>query len=107
MKLVTPAIASEPYTADAPPVTISTRSSKGEGTWLISAVEIPDVPGPRRLPSMRTKLRFAPKPRRLIDDVPLAPLDTLEFCPAVTEGRLFNTSTASTKPERSNTSLLS
>ena len=37
MKLTTPATASEPYTADAPPVSTSTRSISGAGIWLMSA----------------------------------------------------------------------
>ena len=69
MKFVTPPTASAPYTADAPPVMVSTRSMSADGIPLMS-VTISGLIGTMRLPSTRTKLRFGPKPRSEIDAMP-------------------------------------
>ena len=51
MKFTTPATASAPYTAEAPPVSTSTRSISAAGIWLMSEKLRPPTaePGPRRL----------------------------------------------------------
>ena len=69
MKFVTPPTASAPYTAEAPPVIVSTRSISAEGIALMS-VTISELIGTRRLPSTKTRLRLGPKPRSDIDAIP-------------------------------------
>ena len=66
---MTPPRASAPYTAEAPPVMISTRSIIEEGMPLIS-VTINALTGVVRCPSTSTRLRFAPKPRREMVEIP-------------------------------------
>ena len=72
-KLTTPATASAPYTAEAPPVTRSTRSSSDTGTLLVSTTP-PSVAGTMRLPLNSTSVRLLPMPRRSMEAVPLEPL---------------------------------
>ena len=73
MKFTTPEMASEPYTAEAPPVTMSIRSMIGAGMRLMSTA--PEVPnGGKRLPSISTSVRLEPKPRRLMVAAPGLPL---------------------------------
>ncbi len=81
MKLTTPATASAPYTAEAPPVRTSTRSTRGVGMKFRSAataeVLVSDavgLPACRRRPSISTTVRTAPRPRRLTVAVPCEPL---------------------------------
>src|SRR5690554_5633534 len=62
MKFTTPLTASAPYTADAPPVMISTRCTAAEGIELISTINEPFSGWPRR-PSISTRFRFGPRPR--------------------------------------------
>ena len=84
MKFTTPATASEPYTAEAPPVRMSTRSIIAVGIWLMSgAAEAACTPpyGMRR-PSISTRVRVEPRPRRFRVAVPVAPFDTVTFCAA-------------------------
>jgi hypothetical protein len=69
MKLTTPAIASAPYTDDAPPVIVSTRCTAAEGIELMLIAPSALTGMPRR-PLMSTKLRFAPRPRRLKVEAP-------------------------------------
>ena len=59
MKLTTPDIASEPYTAEAPPVIVCTLDRIESGTRLMSTVPKMSASG-RRRPSSSTRLRFAP-----------------------------------------------
>src|SRR5258708_30415919 len=91
MKLTTPATASAPYTAEAPPVRMSTRSTSEVGTKFRSAAtaEIDEVglPPISRRPSISTRVRAEPRPRRLTVAVPLEPLETLEPCAAKDCGR--------------------
>ncbi len=76
MKLTTPPIASDPYAADAPPVSTSTRSTIAAGIWLRSAAADAEVMPPygMRRPSTSTSVRGEPRPRRLTVAVPVAPL---------------------------------
>ena len=78
MKFTTPATASAPYTAEAPPVTTSTRSIRLAGMKFRSGAVLTapaaGVPGWRRRPSIRTSVRLAPRPRRSTVAVPVAPL---------------------------------
>ena len=69
MKFTTPAIASAPYTDDAPPVIVSTRATAAEGIELMLIAPSAFTGMPRR-PSIKTRLRFAPRPRRLKVDAP-------------------------------------
>ena len=62
LKLTTPATASEPYTADAPPVTISTRWISEGGMTFTSTTPLPFA-GTRRRPSSRTSVEVVPSPR--------------------------------------------
>jgi hypothetical protein len=72
---------------------MSTRSIKAAGISLRSETLLPlPVPGPRRRPLMRTRVRWGPKPRRLTVAVPSAPFDTVEFWPANTMGKLLRMS---------------
>ncbi len=69
MMFITPAMASEPYCADAPSRKISTRSMASCG---IAEISVPDSPRPGevwvynkaleffRLPSIKTKVRLGP-----------------------------------------------
>ncbi len=84
MKLTTPATASAPYTDEAPPVSTSTRLISADGMKLMSGTLPPAVgsPGCRRRPLISTRVRFAPRPRRLTVAVPVAPFDTFEPCAA-------------------------
>jgi len=62
LKLTTPASASEPYTAEAPPVMISTLSISCDGMMLRSGTPVP-LAGISRLPSSRTRVDDVPRPR--------------------------------------------
>ena len=62
-KLTTPASASAPYTADAPPVIVSTRSMAADGIVFKSTIS-EAFTGCARRPSTSTSVRFAPMPRR-------------------------------------------
>src|SRR5690349_22319098 len=64
MKLTTPPTASEPYEADAPPVTTSTRFTSSCGNWLTSVTPVTFAPT-TRWPSSRVRVRMVPRPRRL------------------------------------------
>ena len=72
-------MASEPYTAEAPPVMMSTRSTSAVGMIEVSTRPL-KLYGVRRLPSIRIRLRCAPRPRRLIVAAPAVPL--LAFWPS-------------------------
>ena len=61
-KFTTPASASEPYTAEAPPVMISTLSIKEPGMMFRSTTPLPFA-GISRLPSIRTRVDVLPRPR--------------------------------------------
>ena len=90
MKLSAPEMASEPYTAEAPPVMMSRRSTSGVG--MIEVSTMPSVLyGVRRLPSIRIRLRCEPRPRRLIVEAPAVPLLTLPLSPGEADGRIRTT----------------
>ena len=63
MKFTTPAMASAPYTAEAPPVIVSTRSMAAEGIVLMSTISAAFA-GCARRPSTSTSVRFGPIPRK-------------------------------------------
>ncbi len=69
LKFVTPASASAPYTAEAPPVMISTLSSAAAGMEFVSMTSV-ELTGCARRPSISTSVRFAPRPRRLMEETP-------------------------------------
>src|SRR3569833_1811329 len=64
MKFVTPATASEPYAAEAPPVTTPTFETSPCGSRLKSVLPAMLL-GTTRRPSSSTRLRFVPRLRRL------------------------------------------
>ena len=73
MKLIAPAMASEPYTAEAPPVAISTRSMSMSGMMPMSERPV-TLAGMKRLPSTSTRVRTEPKPRKSGASTPSPPL---------------------------------
>ena len=62
LKFTTPAMASEPYVAEAPPVMISTFSMIAAGIRLRSTTPVA-FDGVMRRPSMRTSVRVVTRPR--------------------------------------------
>ena len=72
-KLTTPPTASEPYDAEAPPVTTSTRLTKSCGNWLTSVTPVTLAPT-TRWPSSSVRVRIVPRPRRLRELRPWMPL---------------------------------
>ena len=102
MKLTTPATASAPYTAEAPPVRMSTRSTSEVGMKFRSAETAPidevGLPPISRRPSISTRVRDEPRPRRLTVAVPLEPLETLEPWAAKACGRLLTRSSIRVTP---------
>ena len=95
---MTPPIASEPYTAEAPSVSTSMRSTAAVGIELMS------TPPPWKLttrwPSTSTKVRLDPKPRRPTRVWPEPPpLLTRGFStPPVMTGRFWITSPSVSLP---------
>ncbi len=69
MKFTTPAMASAPYTAEAPPVIVSTRSMAADGMVLMSMISAAFA-GCARRPSISTRVRFGPMPRRFTLPIP-------------------------------------
>ena len=57
--------------------TSTTRSTRAEGTKFRSGTGVIGSPGCRRLPSISTRVRAMPRPRRLTVAVPVAPLDSI------------------------------
>lgn len=102
IKLTTPATASAPYTAEAPPVTTSTRSMSVAGTKFRSGavlLGLPEgVPMCRRRPSISTRVRLARRPRRSTVAVPVAPLEMAEPWEANTCGSWFTRSSVRVMP---------
>ena len=72
MKLITPAIASDPYTAEAPSFNTSTRSIAWIGMLLTSTeAESPTLPyGAIRRPLTRIRVRVEPRPRNEAVEIP-------------------------------------
>ncbi len=62
-------MASAPYTAEAPPEMISTRLIIDDGMPLTSTT-ISALFGTARRPSMRVRVRFAPRPRSETAEIP-------------------------------------
>ena len=84
-KLTTPAIASEPYTEDAPPVRTSTRFRSNVGIVFKSAQLPPAVvPGTILLPFKRTNVLAQPIFLRLTVAVPLDPFELVIDWPGET-----------------------
>jgi hypothetical protein len=83
MMFTTPDTASEPYSAEAPPVRTSTWSTIWDGIWLVSTSPVLSA-GTRRLPSTRTRVRFTPRLRRSTVAIPAVPLSTVLPSPSST-----------------------
>src|ERR1044071_3533161 len=81
-KLTTPAMASDPYTAELPPVTTSMRSMRSVGNVLTSAdTALARMSEPTwRRPLTSTRVRWVPRPRRSSRFRPVVPRKRLEFC---------------------------
>ncbi len=82
MTLITPPIASEPYTAEAPSFSTSMRSMAAVGMVLRSTPEPVCRPMPEktmRRPFRSTRVRRLPRPRRSTRTAPLPPLFTWAF----------------------------
>ncbi len=103
MKLTTPETASEPYTDEAPPVTISTFLTSACGNVLMSTVPLAIEPT-ERLPSSSTSVRLLPRLRRLIELMPAVPPLMLRFDVAgavlpATDGSSLTKSATLERPE--------
>ena len=72
MKFTTPATASEPQEAEAPPVTTSTRWISIWGNSLMSGTPV-TLAGMKRWPSSRVRVRVVPRPNMLNEARPLVP----------------------------------
>src|SRR6188768_184369 len=85
-RLTTPATASEPHWADAPPVTISTRSMMFEGRVerstppIAGALSELGLEVTTRWRSNRTRVRTTPRLRRLTVSRPASPCEALPEC---------------------------
>ncbi len=77
--LMTPATASEPYTADAPPVITSTRSINSAGIILKSTMLLDGTPPMKRRPLRSTRLRLSPRLRRSTELMPDCAVAKPEF----------------------------
>ena len=102
-KLTTPATASAPYTAEAPPVSTSTRSIRAAGIWLMSAgwrcarntagtAGLQALAVDQHQGALRTQAAQADRG----GTVELMELP--EVCSTATCGRFFSTSSVRTKP---------
>ncbi len=69
LKFTTPATASAPYTAEAPPVMISTPSIAEVG-MVFRSITRAALAGWARRPSSSTRVRLAPRPRRFTVEMP-------------------------------------
>ena len=78
-KLTTPATASDPYTADLPPVTISIRSIRSVGIVLTSTVKLPGDAETWRRPFCSTSVLSTPSPRRSRKFTPAVPMKRVEL----------------------------
>ena len=104
MKLTTPATASAPYTAAAPPEMISTRSMSAAGIVLTSTTAPAVEPMPRR-PSISTRLRLMPRPRKSMKARPFElGLFDCELRPGTTCGIVLMYCSTVTKPLSRNAS---
>ena len=84
MKLITPAIASEPYTAEALPVSTSTRSIMPSGMLPMSVKLLRLLSGSgksaMRRPLISTRVWFGPRPRRSTACAPGVDCALVVFC---------------------------
>ncbi len=100
MMFTTPAMASEPYTAEAPSLRTSTRSMAAVGIEFRSTEEsAPVPPGTNRRPFISTRVRAEPSPRRLMRVAPSPPLLTWVLMALPCSGRLCRKSPMETLPE--------
>ena len=76
----------------------STRSIRDAGMKLRSAQMTPGSPGIRRLPSISTRVRPHPRPRKSTVAVPDAPLEMFDPWPAKACGNWLITSSTRTTP---------
>ena len=98
-KLTTPAIASEPYTEDAPPVNTSTFFKSNVGIVFKSAqLPPPVVPGTSLRPFIRTNVLEHPMFLRLTVAAPLDPLEFVIDCPGEICGISFKKSSTLVTP---------
>ena len=105
-KLTTPAMASEPYTAEAPPVTTSTRSMRPAGMVPMSTTPELDEAGTRS-PSTRIRVRCGPRPRRSRVEKSSPPwLFDVRVLPGTSCGSSLSRVSTVTVPVRSNCSAL-
>ena len=79
MKFTTPETASAPYTAEAPPVMISTRSIHAAGMRLVSTADEPADEPTKRRPFTNTSVRLDPRLRRSCMATPAVPMKRLEL----------------------------
>src|SRR6266851_3806099 len=99
MMFTTPAIASEPYTAEAPSFRTSIRSIAAVGMVFRSTEEsAPVPPGTMRRPLRSTRVRELPRPRRLTRVEPSPPLLTEVLIALPCSGRLCRKSPIDTLP---------
>src|SRR5471032_2209663 len=94
IKFTTPDTASEPYTADAPPVTTSTLFTRSWGK--VSTLTVPlALDATTRWPSSSTSVRWDPKLRKLSTFAAVSVLALLTlrvFCEPMNSGSLFRPS---------------
>ena len=95
MKLTTPVTASAPYTADAPPVSTSTRSTSFIGIEPTSTEAEPCTPPTWRRPLTRTSVLLEPRPRRLRTFAPSAKPESIELSDVVDESKAGTSLTTS------------
>ena len=99
MKFTAPAMASEPYTADAPPVMTSTLFTSALGMVDRSTLPAPFA-GMNRRPLTSVSVRVAPRPRRLAVNTPEPPAEfTLELLPADNCGSSLSTASTVVSPD--------
>jgi hypothetical protein len=79
MKLTTPAMASAPYTEEAPPVRMSMRLTSAAGMKLMSPTVDHASPVGMRRPLISVSVRYSPRWRRSTVAVPLAVFEVVEF----------------------------
>ena len=92
-------MASEPYTADAPPVITSTRWTNALGMVARSTLPAPFA-GMKRRPFTNVSVRIAPKPRRFAVSTPEPPPEfTLELVPADSCGNSLRTLSTVVSPD--------
>ncbi|SST11394.1 Uncharacterised protein [Acinetobacter baumannii] len=95
MKLITPPMASVPYSAEAPSRSTSTRSMAAKGMVLRSTAEPSMALFARRRPLSSTRVLFAPIPRRSANEAPpvALPTERLElYTPWLPESRPISSS---------------